>query len=264
MKEELLTTLGIYHVPSEAMWRAFELRKLTQLKKVMDFEAPVLEIGCGDGAFGSLIFSRIHQGIDLNERAVARCQALHGDTYASVHSMDARNMSFAPESFQTVFANCVIEHIPDLQGVIQESYRMLAPDGKFVTTVPLIEMNRHLIFGWEKYADFRQGQLQHVNLLSANGWCELFKSSGFARVELFSYLGARNCRLWDALDSPLTLGFQRYRVGAITRKIIKRLPDKLRHGVHEHLASWLDSRIVHEENANQTCAAVLVAHKYHN
>ena len=50
-RDEMAALLDIYKWPSQAFWRYFELQAL----KLIDYERPILEIGCGDGQFLSLI-----------------------------------------------------------------------------------------------------------------------------------------------------------------------------------------------------------------
>lgn len=61
MRDEMTSTLNIYTWPSQALWRYFELRALKELH----YERPILEIGCGDGQFSSLLFREIDDAIDI-------------------------------------------------------------------------------------------------------------------------------------------------------------------------------------------------------
>src|SRR5208283_2776522 len=99
----------VYDIPSLAAWRAAELKALRQCT----FAPPVLEIGCGNGRFTSLLLQRVDWGVDLNPREVELC-AQGNHTYRRLGCMDARRLTFADGVFATVYANCVVEHIPDL------------------------------------------------------------------------------------------------------------------------------------------------------
>jgi len=144
MKDELLKTLEIYGIPSQSFWRAFELAKLKELGKSVGFAPPVLEIGCGEGGFSALIFGSIDDGIDINPHCIERCKK-KPNVYKRLHCMDARFMRFLENSYQTVFANCVVEHIVDFNKVLADCYRVLVPGGKLVATVPLRKMNNYLL-----------------------------------------------------------------------------------------------------------------------
>ena len=105
----------IYDIPSLAAWRAAELKALRQCT----FAPPVLEIGCGNGRFASLVLPHVECGIDLNPRQIAQCARRNG-LYGRLLCMDARALQFADGAFATVYANCVMQHIPDLDLVLPE------------------------------------------------------------------------------------------------------------------------------------------------
>ena len=95
-------------------------------------------------------------GIDLNPREIALCAGRNG-LYGRLACMDARRLIFADGVFATVFANCVMEHIPDLPRVLAECRRVLRPGGALIATVPLIEMNQHLLLRSAWYARLARG-----------------------------------------------------------------------------------------------------------
>src|ERR1700704_4423246 len=84
--DEMTQLVGMYAWPSQAYWRFFEMTALRRL----GYERPILELGCGDGRFSSLIFEKIEDAIDLNARAVERSQATR--LYGRVRCMDARHL----------------------------------------------------------------------------------------------------------------------------------------------------------------------------
>jgi SAM-dependent methyltransferase len=259
LKEELLHTLPIYGIPSQSFWRALELRKLRELKQRLDFDPPVLEIGCGTGAFGGLLFDMIDDGIDNNPRAIEQCGRKY-TFYRRLHCMDVHSMDFLPSTYMTVLANCVIEHIPNIEGVLREVYRVLQRDGKFVATVPMQEMNNHLLFRSRWYVQMRRRQLQHVNLLTQEEWSGALSRAGFGVVEFYPYLNAKDCLLWDMLDFPGCIGFGHYRLSAVLILATRVLGRRLRERVYRGVANWLTRR-ASMANEIGTCAVAAVAKK---
>lgn len=258
----LREVLPIYKAAGQGLWRALELRKVIELRDRIGFKAPVLEIGCGDGVFSAYVFDRIQDGIDINPRVIARIE--DGESiYDHVHVMDARAMEFPHGEFRTVFANCVIEHIPELDGVLKESARVLADDGMFVATVPLRHMNDHLAFHNDAYAQMRQRQLFHVNLHTIDEWRARFLAAGFKRVVIEPYLTASDCVLWDRMDLPICVGIGgRYNVGAVLRILGKALPAQAQQKLVERVAHSLATIAIGPQENEPPCAAAIVAWKF--
>lgn len=96
----------------------------------------VLEIGCGNGADGSM-FARAganYTGVDLTDAAVEATRkhfhALGLD--GTFHTDNAENLSFPDERFDMVYSWGVLHHTPTPQNAFDEVYRILKPGGKAV------------------------------------------------------------------------------------------------------------------------------------
>ena len=139
MRDEMTATLNIYKWPSQAFWRYFELQALKQI----EYDRPILEIGCGDGQFSSLVFPEIDEAIDVNPRSVEKCRRLANGLYRRVQCLDARELQFSEGGYGTIYANCVMEHIPDIQGVLAGCCRGLRPGGKLVILDVLVPEEGH-------------------------------------------------------------------------------------------------------------------------
>jgi ubiquinone/menaquinone biosynthesis C-methylase UbiE len=97
-----------------------------------------LEIGCG----GSLATAEFltKKNIDIVICLDNRKQGIpksHSDQIVYI-SGDARNLPFGPESFDFILGIAVLEHLPDLEYVAAEIYRVLKPGGTaYMTGGPL-------------------------------------------------------------------------------------------------------------------------------
>jgi len=114
-----------------ALLRAIEARFYERLPVI----APVLDLGSGDGSFAEQTFARpLTAGIDpwwgptveARRRDVHRLLALAGGAA----------LPFADATFQTVISNSVLEHIPDLEPVIAEAFRVLRRGGYLLFCSP--------------------------------------------------------------------------------------------------------------------------------
>ncbi|MCL5746282.1 MAG: methyltransferase domain-containing protein [Acidobacteria bacterium] len=244
-------TQQIYEIPSLAVWRAAELKVLRH----MQFPEPILEIGCGSGLFSGLLFDRIECGIDLSEREVAACRARTG-IYKVVRCMDARSLQFEDKIFSTVFANCVIEHIPGLETVLREAFRVLKPGGKFIATVPLDSIQEHLVLRTPAYGNWRAARLSHVNLLSQDGWLRAFRSAGFGRLKVLPYLPASLCERWDRVDGPICCGIGRYTLGQVYRYAMRALPRGVQNRVGGMWRDYFSRPFADDPSANPCAIAI--------
>jgi len=257
MHSEMTATLNIYKWPSQAFWRYLELQTL----KKIQYERPTLEIGCADGQFSSLLFQEIDDAIDINPRAVEKCRRLSKGLYRRVACLDARQLQFSENGYGTIYANCVMEHITDIKDVLAGCYRGLRQGGKLVMTVPLVEMNEHLLFQWTWYAKIRQSQLVHVNLLTQRDWRGLLLSVGFSEIEFLPYLSARACKFWDKIDSPGCIGLGKYRLAPILGRAFELAPVRLKNQAIKWLSSWLMSKTRMGDSHDAVCALVVIAYR---
>src|SRR5690606_20303064 len=92
---------------------------------------PLLDIGCGDGHFASMVFSGpVDVGVDTDASQIAA--AARRRAYRLCLVANGARLPFASGSFASIMSNCVVEHIPDVQAVFDEVSRLLRPGGRFV------------------------------------------------------------------------------------------------------------------------------------
>lgn len=99
----------------------------------------VLEIGCGNGADGTLFAQEgaLYTGVDLTAAAVDSArkhfQLLGLDGTFQIEN--AEHLSFPDESFDFVYSYGVLHHSADPSKAFSEVYRVLKPNGKAVLMV---------------------------------------------------------------------------------------------------------------------------------
>lgn len=103
----------------------------------------LLEVGCGVGAQSAILLRRFPKlkltGIDLNEQQLAAAEdALSKLSYAqgryTIQKMDAQNMDFEAQSFDSAFLCWILEHVPDPLQILNEVRRVLRPGGLVYVT----------------------------------------------------------------------------------------------------------------------------------
>lgn len=124
----LLETSPLYHV----LVRAAECLLLRDY----DLPAPVLDIGCGPGTFGRALFGerQVDAGIDPQHGELV--QARDTASYRWLVQCAGATLPFRDESFASSFSNSTLEHIPDVEPVLAEMHRVVAPGGPVLITVP--------------------------------------------------------------------------------------------------------------------------------
>ncbi len=97
----------------------------------------MLDVGTGPGHIPYLLVARSSDatvvGVDLAEHMLGlaeqnRAQSADPDRIRFQHS-DAKKLPFEDESFDVVFSNTILHHIPEPEDFISEAYRVLKPRG---------------------------------------------------------------------------------------------------------------------------------------
>lgn len=256
---DLLRTLTeIYTWPSQAYWRYHEIRALEQIP----FAKPILEIGCGSGQLTALLVQHVELALDVNPRSVEKARRVSGQVYGDIVCLDARNIARLSSRYGTVFANCVLEHIPGVDAVIKGAFEVLHEGGRLVITVPLREMNNHLSFQSDWYARYRQRQLEHVNLWSGDEWVTALARAGFSEINVKPYLGPDACKRWDRVDALGSLGLGRYQIAPIANRVAGYLvPKALREATARHSLRIFLPHVGLAEDLSSACAAVIVGRR---
>lgn len=123
------------HLKSLPAFRALLRAVEARFYRAVDIPGPVLDLGCGDGHFAGMAFDEaLAVGVDPWWGPLQKAQRT-GVYRLNVQAMgDA--LPFAGDSFGSVISNSVLEHIPDVQPVLDEAGRVLRPGGRLVVTMP--------------------------------------------------------------------------------------------------------------------------------
>jgi SAM-dependent methyltransferase len=165
-----------------------------------------LDLGCGDGKLTRLILEHIGErrlvGIDPDpiEAALARETGI----YERVDEVGAESIPAGNESFDFVFSNSVLEHVPPISEVLSETARVLRPGGKFIFTVPsesfhsclrgpLLSRDR------DRYLENLDRRVAHLRYWAPDRWASELEARGLTMESATRYLSRDEVRRWEIL-----------------------------------------------------------------
>jgi SAM-dependent methyltransferase len=200
-----------WFAPPVALWRSIEAKTLATL----DFPAPMLDFGCGDGLYTEAIFGK-QDGVYGNDIAKAELPGARdsGVYWRGVQFADGHHLPYPDSFFGSVYSNSVVEHIPDLQNVLPELSRVLQKDGLLVFTVPSDQF-RALLDGVktaptkqaaEAYAKSVDLLFSHHHYHTADEWRVLFASVNVKLIEARYYIPPETVAQWDRMNREYGIG----------------------------------------------------------
>jgi SAM-dependent methyltransferase len=126
----------------------------------------LLDYGCGDGTFLALLWAEpphpdCATGAELDDRQVFDCRERLGGSELSFVHIAALDGPEHRARYDTVVCMEVLEHVVDLDAVVDRLHRVLAPDGRLVVSVPvetgvplLVKQAVRRVAGWRGIGDY--------------------------------------------------------------------------------------------------------------
>lgn len=192
-------------------------------KSPFEFQSPrrALELGCARGVFLQQLRDQGWEcvGVEPSAEVAGRTKACGFDVRIGMLEavMHDDPETFAPESFDAVFAWMVVEHLHDPVGTLRIAKALLKRNGTLTFSVPNFGCWERSVFGRLWHALDLPRHLQHFTV---NSLSQLLQLSGFELVELIQQ------------RSVLSL------VGSVGLFFRSRLP---RWSLGERLIRWTDN-----------------------
>jgi 2-polyprenyl-3-methyl-5-hydroxy-6-metoxy-1,4-benzoquinol methylase len=191
-----------------AIERCLECEILSQ----QEIKKPILDLGCGDGVFSSVVFydkyDKIDTGIDADPKEIER--AKQKNIYNELLCCKADKIPKETGFYNTIFSNSVLEHIPLLDPVLLEAHRLLGSSGNFYITVPNDNFDKfnmiatilraaHCYSLAARFSGFYNHFWHHYHFYAKKDWISLFNKTGFEVIETKEYDSHALCFLNDCL-----------------------------------------------------------------
>ncbi|HET92371.1 MAG TPA: class I SAM-dependent methyltransferase [Chloroflexi bacterium] len=163
--------------------------------------SPVLDLGCGDGHFAAATFGRpLEAGIDPWWKPLLEAQGR--SAYRQLSQSEGARLPYPDDCFATVLSNSVLEHIPQVQPVLEEIARVLRPGGWFYFCVPGPAFLSHLSVGrgldrvglrslGELYRRFFNRISRHYHCDGVEVWQGRLEASGLRLIRWWPYFSRR-------------------------------------------------------------------------
>jgi len=244
-----------------AMERAIECRLISGL----ELKQPILDLGCGDGIFSSILFDKpLDIGIDISLDEIMKSSGKR--IYKNIVAGDLSMLPLKAQSFNTVICNSVMEHVIDLEKAIREAHRVLAPGGHFILTLPTENYEKFLFYprvlegiGLKKLATrYREAvskTFKHYHAYAATHWLKIIKDNGFKAVKTIDFCPKKVMVLSD-FYLPFSI------ISLLNKKIFKRwiLCPFLRKYIARCLEACLKKSYFYNDSSAGACILIEAIH----
>ncbi|MDA8079501.1 MAG: class I SAM-dependent methyltransferase [Nitrospiraceae bacterium] len=250
-------------IPPMIIWRGWERAAYS----LFALREPVLDLGCGDGSFFRFLWPNIANvvGLDADQRVAEAAKA--SGVYRNVHCGPADTLSLEAGTFNTVFANCSLEHMNNIDGVLQNIARCLRPGGGFLLSVitdawaswdmlPLLVGlagdKRRAGLLREQYVSFHR----HVNIFSLETWIACLRRAGLTVTHHVPIVPEYTGRLFLLLDHVWHIAYGSGEAGDLMVDSFRSMPN-----FKEALEQILSGMLHMETDSSRCCGAVFHAIK---
>jgi SAM-dependent methyltransferase len=132
----------------------------------------VLDLGAGSGAFLAGLEDAV--GVEIAEAAVARAKGFDVRLLE-----DDGTLPFGHGEFDLVWCSEVLEHVPDVLALLQETRRVLARGGRLLATVPYHGRLQAAAIALTRFESHFDPLGQHVRFFTRRSLASTLDAAGF-------------------------------------------------------------------------------------
>ncbi len=169
-----------------------------ELLQGVKFSTPLLDAGCQDGVFVSLLGSLTPDlGVDRDEAALRKAGTQN--VYRALLKADLGRLPIRTGTYASILSNSTLEHVEDLDAALKEFHRVLKPGGCLVATVPNSRFEDELLlrklFAFvgagrlaRRYVRLIHRYYRHEHIWVPDKWEAALKTAGFPDVSVTPFL----------------------------------------------------------------------------
>jgi len=235
-----------------------EMMRIRSLAELNSLSLPVLDVGCGDGLFWETVCRDVGHsqdafegllGIDISQSELKICSVRlseKGGTFKIADitaTVEMESIDEVKRGFNTIIANCSLEHMPDVRAALKNIRRYLATGGEILLYVPAPRWTSTL--RWHRrlekisprlagiYGGTLDGFFQHYHLYPHWVWSHLLQGLGYSEIQIKG-LGSR---ITDSV-------FDRWLLASLPAFIMKSIT-----GRYPRWYSWIKIRYLKKQKA---------------
>ena len=161
--------ISTYNNPNHLMHK-----KMEHVLKCVQPGNAIIDVGCGIGEFIVRLQDRFHTlvGVDISQPEIEFAKKRIGNSSnVSLYCGELNSHHFPNEHFDVCLCLDVLEHVPDLPRLLQETHRILKKGGSIVVTVP----------NWYDIIVSKVLRLNplHIHTFTPWRWMAILKKAGF-------------------------------------------------------------------------------------
>jgi ubiquinone/menaquinone biosynthesis C-methylase UbiE len=175
----------------------------------IEITEPVLDLGCGDGHFSWVTFSeRKIQLIGIDPALNSLIEAGQYPVFSHLVCARGDQLPFPKSLFNTAVSNSVLEHIEDVETVMDETHRVMKSGGKLVICVPNDNFTQNLSiskffhrvgldFLADRYRKFFNQISRHFHPDSKEIWMMRLQEADFKIINSWNYFTPKSLAILE-------------------------------------------------------------------
>jgi 2-polyprenyl-6-hydroxyphenyl methylase/3-demethylubiquinone-9 3-methyltransferase len=146
--------------------------------------APILEVGCGDGAFTKTLAecSSSVTAIDISAHQIERNTRAQPEVLFLQHDL-MEPLPFDNDRFEVIWCTEVLEHLFDPGFALREMFRVMAPGGKLLVTVPYHGLFKNVLIALFKWDEHFAPTHPHIRFFTRRTLSQSVAAAGFREIQ---------------------------------------------------------------------------------